>query len=138
MIYGSSSYYSSQMKKFSAQVDEKTKEKKIYDKVLLIVQSLVSGLPSIRGSIEGAMKDCASGGFSSGDEPYGQGRFEECISQIDEASSLLESAIATITSKITALEAAIEHFQKKYDTAKTNYIIALAREQELAKQENEK
>ncbi len=133
MITGSSHYYYTQMQQFHKEILANKKEKETYDKVLPLVQSLASGLPSIKENLTGAKSDCESGGFNSGGEPYGQGRFEDCISKIDSASSSLDTAIATITAKITALEAAIDHFQTKYNTAKTNYGIALNRERELAK-----
>ncbi len=128
----SSHDFYAKMQSIHKEILEVEKEKKIYDKVLPIVTQLSSGLPDIQGNITSAESLCKGGGYAEGAEPYGQGRFSQCATEIGGAISNLQTAISKIQAKIQELQSQLTSLNNEYANAKDGYASALAAERAAA------
>ena len=125
-----SNYYSELMNNYNKKIIEVKNEKTKYEKVIKIIEKLVSGLPDIKNKLVSAEKDCKDGGFVSDGEPYGQGRFKECYTSLNNNITTLEAVLTSLKKKLTWINETITGYQKQYNNAKNNYNDALQKESE--------
>ena len=137
MAYVSSSGSSSYWQLYLGQIEDKRKEKKVYDDALPIIEQLASGLPEIKGELDGAMQDCMDGGYVEGGAPYGQGKFESSSEELGNAISSLATAVSTVNGKIQEYNGLIKDLQLKYASARRSYDHALTRERLAAQKKEE-